>query len=369
MRRILFVLLLSLLAVSPAFSLNTIKVGDDTVTPFLDASICTQHLWGGVVNYVNGIDQYYSAEAGIRYDHEEKDYKVVSNISMVRFNDKTFDVGDLNFGFLFDKQQLFLGQGTFPFGVIMKNHHTNNRPEVWAPTTLSVFSYNIIGEYKRAAYYQYSFDKFKIKSGLIEDVVHYTNEEFRARRVYTPIISLDLQLTRNIEFEQAYSTYNNLTKTYITSLGIDLPKDFRLEVERVQHKRNGDALSILDAPDSNIAVIGNTLNNMNMYMDGLTYTSYEIILSKFTTIKTKPVTFFTEYFTGKTATDYYLVSDGMTLMSFHENYPYGHNQQFRVGYCAEIAPSVQWATEWEHNGLDVLPHWSQRWITSLRLKL
>jgi hypothetical protein len=369
MKRLLGLVLIALFCAS-TWALNPIKVGGGEVTPFLDAEQEFQYRWGGIVDYNPGFVNPPQAEAGLRYEKAVNDDKVYSTVSIANpYLDDKFEIGQMNVGYLLNGKHNFVaGKGTYPFGITMRNNHFNNRIDVWAPTTLSVFSYNIIGEYKEAFIYEYIQPGYKLKFGAIQDTPYFTEDSiFVKRTILNPVSSIEMSLTNNLEAEFTYSQYKGYMKTYIVGIGYEFPKDIRLEVEYVNHKRFGSAFSLLESPDSDIAIKG-VPNVFGYYLDNIEYQSVSFLLKKkFFPAKKNPFTIYAEHCQLDSTADA-ILETSMFSMTVKMDGDWSQNASTRVGINYELSENVSWATEYEHNTIDVLPHWAHRVSSALRLR-
>lgn len=366
MRKI-FVFLLMLVCTMQLNAFDTIETDVGSVTPFLDAEIHLQKRWGGVNDYSLMFVTDFDFEGGFRYDNiNENGTKYFANLSLYNpYHQDNYQTGELNFGIAKNRSEFRIGRGTYKYGIVMKNHHFNVRKEVWAPTALSIFSYNVIGEYKEAIEYIHNFTYFKLKTALMQDVGYMRDNNYRRKGFFVPVMALETTYGA-MDFEVVYSNFKDMIKTQIYGIQFNLPSDIRIETEYTIHTRDVVAMNLADSPDSDIDT-GLGLD-ATIYMDNFSYKSFTLIAEKDFFINDKKLTLFGQYYEASTITDFVFVT---SLFSFSStgDYPRSKNWQGRLGMSYEVTPAVSTTLEYEHNTMDVLPHWKHRVNLGFRLKL
>lgn len=351
------------------------------VTPLVDALVVEQYLSGGTKNY--GDNSYQVVEIGGRYDYVgDMDmfgtFTITNGESKITTGDtdKEIMLGDLNVGVAKNNHTFMVGRGKYPIGIILSNNNFNQRKELWAPISMSVFLTNIIGEHQDAVFYQYSNNikdiNYKCKTILTKNKfnLHGTYGDEGTEKTI-PIFSLETNYKRFTNELSYSSAYDNRAYTIIEGIKLDLPKSIVLEVEYLKHRRtNGIMYSAVGAKDEEVikhfATFG--ITDVYSFLDNLSYESIQVILEKTHSLFGKQITYFTHYYTSRTSMNMIFAAKPITITMPDQKFSYSTNWQWRIGAAINLNEEIIWTTEYEKNNIQALPEWDARYSTGLRLR-
>jgi len=193
-----------------------IEVGNQSkITPLVDALVIEQYLDGGSKDIKETSSQ--ALEVGGRYDYIGNmdmfgTFTLTNGVSKITTGetDNSITVGDLNIGVAKGNNTFIVGRGKYPIGIILSNNNFNQRKELWAPISMSVFLSDIIGEHQDAMFYQYSnnINNLNYKTKFI-----LTKNKFNLKGTYgdngvektVPLISLEINY-KKFTNELSYSS-------------------------------------------------------------------------------------------------------------------------------------------------------------------
>jgi hypothetical protein len=260
----------------------------------------------------------------------------------------------------------------------LANHNVNQRKEIWAPTDLSMFLIDVVGDRCNAIFYQYENSvkdlNYKLKFIGTKNRYYPTIAYGETGSMTAiPIYSIELNY-KKVTVESTYSNYRNGDViTYMNGVQFDLPNNYRLEIQQTNHRRRANVgFSSAGTVDDHLllAMFGEPAQ---AYIISQHYADVEVILEKESTLNGHRIVYFGQYVAANMGGDLafatkthglIVAQPGSHLMDWVTAW------QYRLGASYWLTDELSFAGEWEHNHIiSVLPNWQDRIAVGLRVKI